>query len=136
MVTGRQGAYGDMGKSWQEIGEIADLITSEDDSPGTRAAKVLVAMKLVRMKNSPENQDHYDDLAGYAEVLWRVFNVDVSDVQETSPVQGTPCPCRDATEHVVDRDEYVRTKCTECGGYNSYGPDCPCVSCVFLKAQA
>jgi len=62
-----------MGKSWQEIGQIADLITSPAMSPGERACKVLIAMKLVRMKNSPSNQDHYDDLAGYAEVAWQTY---------------------------------------------------------------
>ena len=85
MVTGRQGAYGDMGKSWQEIGAVADLITGPEDDPGVRACKVLIAMKLIRMKNSPENQDHYDDLAGYAEVLWRT-----SRVHGTSRVHETP----------------------------------------------
>jgi len=70
-VSGREDAYGEMGKSWQSIGERALLFSRTDDSEGEIAVKVLIAMKLERLKNSPENRDHYRDLCGYMEVLWQ-----------------------------------------------------------------
>jgi len=71
IVTSREKTYGTMGPSFQEGGKVLALISSAEDSPGEQLALAIIAAKLVRRKNSPDNRDHYVDLAGYMEVLWQ-----------------------------------------------------------------
>jgi len=68
----REARYGEMVSSWEEIGELADSLAAETDTPGQRAVLILIAAKLVRRKHSPEEPDHLIDACGYLGILAKI----------------------------------------------------------------
>ena len=75
LVLKREEVYGKMDESWAEIGKLTELLSSPKDSSAQKAVLGLIATKLIRRKHSPQNRDHYVDLCGYAEILWRNVSV-------------------------------------------------------------
>lgn len=65
--------YGPVAETFEAIANVYRAIRTDDEEKGTfdarSVAKVLVAMKLVRNRTSPENPDHLRDAAGYLGLL-------------------------------------------------------------------
>lgn len=70
----------DYGPPWEDYGRAVDIYhawtqreTVETAEDGIR---FMMCVKLSRMTESPTKRDHYVDLAGYTDCLWRTINRD------------------------------------------------------------
>lgn len=71
-VTGpRQLEYGHPRTNWGRTAEIASTLLGHEMSPAD-CVKVAIAMKLARLRQTPNHRDSLVDLAGYAWVLSEV----------------------------------------------------------------
>ena len=68
----REALYGDMVESWEEVADLARRLEAPDDGDAERTVLVLIAMKFVRRRSSPDNPDHLRDAIGYAAILGRL----------------------------------------------------------------
>ena len=74
IVNSRQAVYGNLGESFNEVARLANLLfTSEERSnclmTAQKIVKVMIAIKQIRDKHSPDNPDHIRDCAGYYNIL-------------------------------------------------------------------
>ena len=67
----RAKAYGDAAENWQTTVDIFNAMTGMELTPA-EGVKFAIAMKLARLKSSPEHLDSVVDLAGYAWVYSQV----------------------------------------------------------------
>lgn len=67
--------YGPPTENFQRISEIASAITGKDLTPED-CVLVLMAVKLGRLRTSPDHRDSIVDVAGYAWCLAEVAGVD------------------------------------------------------------
>ena len=65
----------DYGPPWRDHQIAADIVNAWAglDLTATDVQRVLVAVKLARMRQSPMKRDHYVDAAGYLDCLWRTL---------------------------------------------------------------
>ena len=73
LVNGDRGR--DYGPPWIDHQRVADIVNAwtGSDLSATDVQRVLVAVKLARMAESPRKRDHYVDAAGYLDCLWRTI---------------------------------------------------------------
>lgn len=66
-ITGgdRQVAYGSPAENWGRTAEIASAILGKPITPA-ECVQVAFAMKLARLRQTPDHRDSFVDLAGYA----------------------------------------------------------------------
>ena len=67
--------YGPPEENFQRISEIASAITGKEMT-AEDCVFVLMAVKLARLRTSPDHRDSIVDVAGYAWCLAKVANVD------------------------------------------------------------
>lgn len=65
--------YGDAAAHWRDVAGVWTLISGTHISADT-AVKMMIALKLLRLKNSPHHMDSITDIAGYAAVLANVVS--------------------------------------------------------------
>lgn len=71
-VTGpRAAAYGDPKENWARTAEIASALTGMAITP-EECVLIMLAVKLARLRTTPDHRDSIVDLAGYAWVLENV----------------------------------------------------------------
>lgn len=71
IVKEREGKYGSPEETFQSVADAFSALT------GTKiqskdVALLQILLKMVRSKFSPENEDHYIDIAGYTNLLARI----------------------------------------------------------------
>ena len=61
----RQETYGDAQEAFTAIGRIWGALLKIDDIPAHEIALLMDSLKSVRLFNTPDHQDSYDDKIGY-----------------------------------------------------------------------
>lgn len=69
IVREREARYGTIHTSFDAITDLAKFITPRDATAEEAVAWTLIAMKLIRNTNSPDNQDHLRDAVGYLVIV-------------------------------------------------------------------
>lgn len=64
----REKEYGKAGQHWVDVARVWTSVTGHPITP-TEAVRMMIALKLMRLKNNPFHKDSLIDIAGYTAVL-------------------------------------------------------------------
>lgn len=74
----REVAYGKAADNWRDVAAAWSLIIGAEITP-SEAIRMMLTLKLLRMKKSPDHHDSIVDIAGYAAVLASVVAAEKAD---------------------------------------------------------
>lgn len=112
-VTGpRAEAYGDFKENMERIASIASALLGEEVT-ARECVMILLAVKFGRLIHTPNHRDSIVDIAGYAEGLARVLDLDKGperlELEVREVIRAPKCPNCACDFHLFGQDEDLLT---------------------------